>query len=79
MNTTEFGPKTKASRDSAMRSTLEAHAAGHRVWIRYSGPHGIYLRGPKTGEPYTFNAGDSTLVDAADALALLESGLFSRD
>ncbi|HJU72711.1 MAG TPA: hypothetical protein VJ717_03120 [Gemmatimonadaceae bacterium] len=58
---------------------VSAHIAGRRVWIRYARPHGLYLRGPVTGEPYVFNAGYGTLVDVGDALALLETGLFERD
>lgn len=79
MTVTRKGSTMQANGDRAVSQAFKTHAAGHRVWIRYARPHGIYVRGPQTGEPYVFNAGDSTLVDAADALALLESGLFERD
>jgi hypothetical protein len=38
----------------------------------------LYLRGPITGTPYVFNPDSGTVVDAGDALALLETGLFER-
>jgi hypothetical protein len=49
-----------------------------RVHIRYARPHSLYLRGPVTGTPYVFNPEAGTAVEAGDADALLETGLFVR-
>ena len=49
-----------------------------RVSLRYARPHALYLRGPVTGVPYVFTPGVGTSVDAGDAAALLETGLFER-
>lgn len=49
-----------------------------RVHLRYARAHGLYLRGPITGEPYVFNPGAGTAVNERDAAALLETGLFER-
>lgn len=49
-----------------------------RVHLRYARAHGLYLRGPITGEPYVFNPGVGTPVHERDAAALLETGLFER-
>jgi hypothetical protein len=48
------------------------------VSIRYARPHALYLRGPVTGAPYVFTPGAGTPVDAGDAAALLETGLFEK-
>jgi hypothetical protein len=58
--------------------TMFPAASARRVHIRYVRPHGLYLRGPVTGEAYVFNPEAGTLVDAGDATALLETGLFER-
>ena len=65
--------------EPAVIASAKALMAGRRVWIRYARPHGLYLRGPDTGNPYVFNAGNGTLVDAGDAITLLETGLFECD
>ncbi len=64
--------------DGYMTPSLTPEAPRRRVAIRYARPHALYLRGPITGTPYVFNPGDGTSVDAGDAVALLETGLFER-
>ena len=61
-----------------MTPSLTQETPRRRVDIRYARPHALYLRGPITGTPYVFNPGDGTSVDAGDAAALLETGLFER-
>ncbi|MGQ0639287.1 MAG: hypothetical protein ACT4P6_00710 [Gemmatimonadaceae bacterium] len=61
-----------------MKPFKKQEAVRRRVSIRYARPHALYLRGPVTGAPYVFNPGAGTAVDAGDAAALLETGLFER-
>ena len=58
--------------------TKQPESVRRRVSLRYARPHALYLRGPITGTPYVFNPGTGTAVDAGDAAALLETGLFER-
>ena len=58
--------------------TSSTDTARGRVRLRYARAHGLYLRGPVTGEPYVFNPDAGTPVHERDAAALLETGLFER-
>ncbi|MEW5916599.1 MAG: hypothetical protein AB1762_09345 [Gemmatimonadota bacterium] len=64
--------------DGSMTPHSTPEFVRRRVQIRYARPHSLYLRGPVTGTPYVFNPDAGTAVDAIDADALLETGLFVR-
>ena len=68
--------KSERSRFASVTTELE-QPKQYGVTLRYIGLSAIIVRGPRTGQSYTFQVGDTDyLIDSRDAEVLLRTGLF---
>jgi hypothetical protein len=63
---------------TATAATPAAAPARSGVALRYRGARAVLVRGPATGVGYACHPGDTLVVDARDAPALVASGVFVR-
>jgi hypothetical protein len=73
-------PEGEASRYEGVGANAPLPGSLPDVRLEYSrGAANVYVRGPVTGRPYSFVQGTGgTMVDARDAVALTETGVFRR-